>query len=314
MVDSNLTRPINYSLSRHTNQKSNDFQLIDSKGIPCHVVKVEKDIVTVAFDTHNGVWTVPTMKMPQAFSSYARDATQVGDHGYAVRSNYYLGGNSGLGGGVADYGPRGNLTPLTFHPISRTQSQTRDYDQYTVTGGKTGVKIWQGPPPSQQQQQGQQGTSSGGQGGGPQGGQGAAAQARALPHQASLSRSLAALRPPYGRVRTSHWRPGGFVAARAAPAPAAATGGSSSSSGPQGGSGQQQPSGASMEIDKNGLIQHVSADGKSKVTVDQANNKITLDTTTSNTVFCGGDGKTGKYLPVLCVGNVPAINVKARTG
>lgn len=318
MVDGSLTRPVNYNLSRHTNQKSNDFSLIDSKGIPCHVIAIDRDMVTVAFDTHNSVWTLPTMKMPVAMSGYARDATQVGDHGYAVKSNYYLGGNSGLGGGVADYGPRSNLTPLTFHPMSRTQNQTRDYNQYTVTGGTTGVKIWQGPVPSQQAQNQQTGqgaspSSSGGSGT-------AGTQARMVPHRASQARSAAFRRAPYGRARTTHWRPGGFVAARAAPRgnsvapmPQASTGSSGSSSGGSSGQGQQQgPSGSSMEINKDGLITHQSQDGKHQITVDQKGKQITVNVPSNETVFLGGDGKTGKYLPVLCVGNVPSINVKAR--
>jgi hypothetical protein len=113
------------------------------KGIPCHVVKVDKDIVTVHFDIQNNVWSVPEMKMPVAFSDYVRDPTQVGDKGYASPADFYLGGNSGLGGGVADFSPRGNLTTLVFHPMSKTTNEPRDYDQLTLTGGPHGVKIIQ---------------------------------------------------------------------------------------------------------------------------------------------------------------------------
>lgn len=145
-MDLSYRRPFHHSVNDFSSQRSNDFQLGMSKGIPCHVTAIDKDMVTVAFDTKNSVWTPPNMKMPQAFSTYGRDPTRVGDKGYAVPSDYQLGGNSGLGGGVADYSPRGNLTALVFHPMSNTGNESRDYDQLTHSGGKNGVMIRQGPP------------------------------------------------------------------------------------------------------------------------------------------------------------------------
>lgn len=145
-MDLSFRRPFNHSVNDFTNQRSNDFQLGMSKGLPCHVIAVDKDMVTVAFDTKNTVWTPPNMKMPQAFSAYGREPTRVGDKGTAVPSDYYLGGVTGLGGGTADYSPRGNLTALVFHPASNTGTESRDYDQLTMNGGKTGVRIQQGPP------------------------------------------------------------------------------------------------------------------------------------------------------------------------
>jgi hypothetical protein len=309
MVDNAFKWPVNYSINLHANQKSNDFQLIMSKGIPCHVTKIDKDMVTVAFDTQNGVWTLPTMKMPQAFSPYARDATQVGDHGYASPSDYYLGGNSGLGGGVADYQPRSNLTPLVFHPMSRTKNQSRDYDQYTVTGGKTGVKIWQGPVPSQQQQDQQQQTAGG-----------TSTDTGAAP----LSVSTFARRAPNGYARTSHYVRGrGFYIPKVAPravngiTPFAngitTSNGTSGSTGTSDGS-SSQPSGSFMEIDKNGLIQHVSKSKNYLVTVDEQNSKVTVQAPPQQgNVYLGGDGKDGLYAPVMTAEG-PCINVQGRYG
>jgi hypothetical protein len=160
MVDSSFKKPLNESLADTANAHANNFQQVSSKGLPCHVTKVSKDMVTVMFETNNGVWSMPTREMPQAFSAYAREPTKVGDKGYASPADYYLGGVTGLGGGKTNFAPKGNLTPLVFHPISNTGTEKRDYDQYTLTGGKTGVKIVQGessktsndprlpPPPS----------------------------------------------------------------------------------------------------------------------------------------------------------------------
>ena len=140
MADNALKTPLTQTIGNHTDRRANDFSHIQPKGLPCTVTKVEKDIITVKFEGSNGVWTMPTMKMTQAFSPYGRDPTQVGDKGYASPSDYYLGGMTDLGGGSTNYSPRGNLTPLVFHPISRTGSEKRDYDQYTGAGGPNGVK------------------------------------------------------------------------------------------------------------------------------------------------------------------------------
>jgi hypothetical protein len=118
--------PFQRNIDVWVDKKINDQLQRISKPIPCHVTAVDKDFVTVAFETHDNTFTPPTVKIPQSMSPYARDPTQVGDKGYAVPSNYY---------------PRGNLTPLSFQPISHTDTESRDYDQYTVTGGPNGVMI-----------------------------------------------------------------------------------------------------------------------------------------------------------------------------
>lgn len=140
MADNALKTPLISTIANHTAKRANDFAHVQPKGVPCTVTKVEKDIITVKFDGANGVWNMPQMKMSQAFSPYGRDPTQVGDKGYASPADYYMGGNTGLGGGSTNFTPRGNLTPLVFHPASKTNSEERDYDQYTGAGGPNGVK------------------------------------------------------------------------------------------------------------------------------------------------------------------------------
>ena len=142
-ADNALKAPLSQTLGRHVERRANDFIHPQSKGLPCRVTKVEKDIITIAFEGDNKVWNMPTRKIPQAFSPYGRDPTQVGDKGYASPSDYHLGGISGLGKVQSNWKPRGNLTPLAFHPISKTNSESRDYDQLTHAGGPNGVKIVQ---------------------------------------------------------------------------------------------------------------------------------------------------------------------------
>ena len=143
MVDNALKTPLISTIVGHIDRRGNDFSQVSPKGIPCSVTAIDKDIVTVKFEGSNGVWNMPTMKMSQAISPYGRDPTQVGDKGYASPADYYIGGISGLGGGSTNFTPRGNLTPLVFHPMAQKTSEARDYDQLTHAGGPTGVKIIQ---------------------------------------------------------------------------------------------------------------------------------------------------------------------------
>jgi hypothetical protein len=113
-----------------------------AKKLPCHVTVVNNDdTVQVAFDIVDPVFTLPSATYPQAFSKYSREPTQVGDKGYIVPNDVNLGGESGLGGGVANLFQRGNLTTGVFHPISNTNNPKRDQNQFLVTGGPTGHKI-----------------------------------------------------------------------------------------------------------------------------------------------------------------------------
>ena len=143
MADNALKAPLSTTIGRHVERRANDFIHPQSKGLPCRVVKVEKDILTIAFEGDNKVWNMPTRKIPQAISPYGRDPTQVGDKGYASPSDYHLGGISGLGKVKSSWQPRGNLTPLVFHPLSKENSESRNYNQLAHSGGPDGVKIIQ---------------------------------------------------------------------------------------------------------------------------------------------------------------------------
>ena len=109
-----------------------------AKFMPAHVVKVDNEFVEIAFDVQSN-FTLPTVKIPQNFSKYAREPTQVGDKGIFQSIDYYIGGESGQSGGTASLYPRGNLATGSFQPISQTMFPVRDFNQYTVTGGPTGI-------------------------------------------------------------------------------------------------------------------------------------------------------------------------------
>jgi hypothetical protein len=213
-----------------------------------------------------------------------------------VPSDYYLGGISGWGGGNTDYYPRGNLSTLSFQPISQTDNPTRDYDQHTIVGGPNGIILVQnGPAPQQQQQQSPPSSSSG---------------------TAATLAAPAAVR----RVRMNRMVPGvGFYVDLPIPQ-VTATNGSTSSNG--GGIDSplppvQPPSQSldtvnktTMQIDKNGKGA-LDGTNKYRATVDYQNKKTTVEAPTSGKVYTGGDGVEGGYSPVMTQAG-PSVNVYAR--
>jgi hypothetical protein len=161
MTDNALKTPFNLSLITAADRRADNFRQAQAKSIPVKVTAVSKDFVTVSFEPQNGIWTLPQMKIPQSFSRYGREPTQVGDMGYAVPSEYNTQTLSGLGGSYTNFFPKGNLSPLSFQPFSKAQDETRDYDQYTMTGGPNGVKIIQSTQQAKEQPPGNTGQQPG---------------------------------------------------------------------------------------------------------------------------------------------------------
>jgi hypothetical protein len=159
--------PFQYRMNAWSHRQINSGREQEPKSMPCHVTKIEKDFVHVAFETKNSVFTPPVMKMTQAFSRFGREPTQKGDKGMAVPGDYYMGGITQFAGGGTNFYPRGNLSSLSFNPASNLKAPKRDYDQHWETGGPKGwkVKVMERRQEQQQQQNGQSGTI-GGLGGG----------------------------------------------------------------------------------------------------------------------------------------------------
>jgi hypothetical protein len=110
------------------------------KAMPCHISKVlGTDLFEVTFDVISN-FTLPIVKVSQAFSIYSRPPTQVGDKGYVVPNDISLSGESGNDGSTAPYWARGNLSTGTFHPISNQNWEKRDPDKYYHTGGPKGYR------------------------------------------------------------------------------------------------------------------------------------------------------------------------------
>ena len=278
--------PFQYRMNQWSAKRINDGIEREAKSIPCHVTKVDKDFIYVAFETQNGIFTPPTVKIPKSNSQYAREPTQVGDKGYAVPGNYYLGGVTGDGGGNTDFYPRGNLTTLSFNGLSHTQNPQRDYDQLTHMGGPNGwiAGPYQKQAQSQQDQQNQQNSQT----------------AMMSLRRTTMFRNE---QQKFNSVTTFD-----------------ATTSGTSDTGQQTGQQQQNQDLTQFSFDKNGKALVQSKDANHNVTVDQQNKTVSMKSSNiiyhdpgSGKIFLGGDGKTGKYCQVGTTCGI-SINVWARVG
>jgi hypothetical protein len=104
------------------------------RALPCRVVAVSGSIVTVAFEVDAAPYTLPNVTIPKNESPWIRHPTQEGDFGYTAPSDAYLGGISGLGGGVANLTRPGNLSALVFTPVSNKNSPPIDPNAAQVQG------------------------------------------------------------------------------------------------------------------------------------------------------------------------------------
>jgi len=103
------------------------------RALPCRVEAVNGAIVTVSFEVLSN-YTLPHITIPKAESPWIRMPTQVGDFGITMPADAYLGGISGLGGGVASLTKQGNLSALVFVPVSNKSSGPINPNQAQISG------------------------------------------------------------------------------------------------------------------------------------------------------------------------------------
>jgi hypothetical protein len=109
------------------------------RALPAKVTAVSGSIVTVAFQVNAAPYTLPSVTVPLAGPEYSRPPTQRGDLGVVFPADAYLGGVSGLGGGVADLKMRANLSSLVFFPIGNKGWGESDDPNSFVIWGPDGV-------------------------------------------------------------------------------------------------------------------------------------------------------------------------------
>lgn len=137
MANNAQKTPFAISMNRFAEKKANDAIQVLGKSLPCHVVSVAGQIVTVAFDIDAPPFTLPNVTMPMGTTIYDWIPIQIGDRGFAVPASTYMGGVSGLGGGVANLTQRANLSTLVFVPVSN--------NSWTAPGGDANKRVVQGP-------------------------------------------------------------------------------------------------------------------------------------------------------------------------
>jgi len=143
-----LKTPLASSLLQLSGQRASDALMSLSKAMPCQVVSRQGQIVTVSVAMQQGgvggPWTLKQLVVPIHTSLYDWVPFAKGDLGLLAPSDFYLGGVSGLGGGVADYGQRGNLSSLAFIPVANngwTAPGGSGNDTFRVVQGPGGVLV-----------------------------------------------------------------------------------------------------------------------------------------------------------------------------
>lgn len=133
MSDNSKKTPLGQSLNTFAQKKVADAIQVLGKALPCSVVSVNGAIITVKFEI-NSSFTLPEVTIPLFGPEYIRYPIKAGDTGMVLPADTYLGGVSGLGGGVADLTQRGNLSALAFLPLANTEWFSVDPDAVTIYG------------------------------------------------------------------------------------------------------------------------------------------------------------------------------------
>jgi len=135
-ADNALVTPLAFSLPAAVDQRAQNKTQIAPKDIAATVTKIAGEMVEVSVEAQ-GNFTIPKITVPQGYSEWIRPPTQVGDKGHVISSDYYIGGQSNLGGGTANYYGRANLTPAVWHPVSQDKfknNTNRDMNAVFLNG------------------------------------------------------------------------------------------------------------------------------------------------------------------------------------
>ena len=140
MRDNSQKTPFVRSLNDVAQRRALDAIEVLGRALPASVVAVSGSIVTVKFELI-GPFTLPQVTCPMLGAEYIRYPTQVGDKGIVRPIDTYLGGISGLGGGIADLTIPANLSSLIFEPIANANWSATDDPNAVVIYGPNGAII-----------------------------------------------------------------------------------------------------------------------------------------------------------------------------
>lgn len=126
--------PFGQSMNTFARKKAVDQIQQLGRSLPCTVVKVMGSIVQVNFEINAPGQTIPNVTIPIIGSEYIRLPIQSGCKGLTIAADAYLGGMSGIGGGVAGLAQPMNLTALAFVPLGNTAFTSVDPSTLTLYG------------------------------------------------------------------------------------------------------------------------------------------------------------------------------------
>lgn len=126
--------PFARAMANMVNTIAEDNAAIRGRALPCHVVAVQGQIVTVQFDILPDGVQYPQITIPIATFAYIRYPIQIGDKGVTVPADVSLRGVSGLGTGIASLSLSPSLTPLFFVPIANSKWSDEDPDKLVLYG------------------------------------------------------------------------------------------------------------------------------------------------------------------------------------
>ena len=122
------------SMNNFAEEKIAEAMQLVGKVLPATIVQQSGKMVTVSFSLTKIPFTLPQVTIPLFGPQYVRYPMQPGDRGIVIPADTYIGGMSGLGGGVADLTQPANLSALVYLPISHTEWQDVDGQVVTVYG------------------------------------------------------------------------------------------------------------------------------------------------------------------------------------
>ena len=126
-----LKTPFARTLNKVTVDRALDVVQLLGKSLPASVVSVNGGIVTAKFEVACA-FILPHVTVPLLGCEYIRIPLKAGDRGVLRAADAYLGGVSGLGGGVADLAQRANLSTLVFEPTASTDWVAVDPNAVTL--------------------------------------------------------------------------------------------------------------------------------------------------------------------------------------
>lgn len=132
--------PIARTLNQFAENKVRGLLELTGKSLPASVVSRAGAVVTVKFEITSD-YTLQNITVPMIGSEYIRLPIQAGCLGWVMTADAYLGGVSGLGGGVADLSQRANLSMLVWSPIGNKNWTASEDDNAVVIYGPDGTVI-----------------------------------------------------------------------------------------------------------------------------------------------------------------------------